>query len=77
MLAARYSDKVACYTKVIITSNLPLSAQYVMEQHQKPETYKAFLRRINFVEEFMPNGTVKRFELNPIVNLEGEVTDDG
>ena len=77
MLPARYSDKVACYTKVIITSNLPLSAQYVMEQHQKPETYKAFLRRINFVEEFMPNGTVKRFELNPIVNLEGEVTDDG
>ena len=29
------------------------------------------------IEEFMPNGTVKRFELNPIVNLEGEVTDDG
>ena len=28
ILPARYSDKVACFTKVYITSNLPLNRQY-------------------------------------------------
>lgn len=70
MLPARYSDKTACYTKVIITSNLPLEAQYSVEQHQKPETYKALLRRINYIEEFMPDGTVHRTKLNDVVSFD-------
>lgn len=75
MLPARYADKTACYTKVIITSNLPLDAQYIVEQHQKPETFEAFLRRINYIEEFLPNGTVKRVKLNNVVTIDqkGEV----
>nr|WP_316622238.1 hypothetical protein [uncultured Ruminococcus sp.] len=54
---------------MIITSNLPLDAQYIVEQHKKPETYNALLRRINYVEEFLPNGTVKRMKLNDVVSI--------
>jgi len=75
MLPARYSDKTACYTKVIITSNLPLSSQYIMEQHSKPETYAALLRRINFVEEYKSNGTVTKTKLNNVVRLDGDDDD--
>lgn len=56
MLPARYSDKVACYTKVYITSNLPLSRQYQTVQQYRPETWKAFLRRIRTFTEYRENG---------------------
>lgn len=59
MLPARYSDKVACYTTVYITSNMPLKMQYIDIQRNKPETWKAFLRRINHVYEFLSDGTKK------------------
>lgn len=45
-LPARYANKVACYTKVYIVSNLPLSQQYEDIQMLNPVLYKAFLRRI-------------------------------
>ena len=51
ILPARYNDRVACYTKVYITSNLPLSAQYSLAQKNKPETWRAFCRRIHRVVE--------------------------
>ena len=54
---------------MIITSNLPLEAQYVDEQVQKRETYKAFLRRINWVEEYLPNGSVLRRKMNDVPKL--------
>lgn len=56
MLPARYSDKVACYTKVYITSNLPLSRHYQAVQQYHPETWKAFLRRIRTFTEYRENG---------------------
>ena len=49
---ARYNDKTACYTTVYITSNLPLEKQYRGEQWDRPETWRAFLRRIHNVIEF-------------------------
>ena len=52
MLPARYNDRVACYTTVYITSNLPLTQQYTDIQRYKPETWKAFLRRISEVKEY-------------------------
>lgn len=52
MLPARYNDRVACYTTVYITSNLPLEQQYMDIQRNKLETWRAFLRRINKVVEF-------------------------
>ena len=57
-LPARYSDRVACYTKVYITSNIPLSEQYKAEQQSRPETWRAFLRRIHKVYAYHADGTV-------------------
>lgn len=56
-LPARYNDRVACYTKVYITSNLPLEKQYRTEQWDRPETWRAFLRRIHTVIEYRKDGT--------------------
>ena len=55
MLPARYSDKVACFTKVYITSNLPLNRQYEAVQLCHPDTWKAFLRRIQSFTEYRIN----------------------
>ena len=56
-LPARYNDRVACYTKVYLTSNLPLEKQYRAEQWDRPETWRAFLRRIHNVIEYLPDGS--------------------
>lgn len=61
-LPARYSDKVACYTKVYITSNSPLSAQYAYEQRHRSETWDAFYRRISRVIQYRPDGSVHEIE---------------
>ena len=54
-LPARYNDKTACYTKVYITSNSPLENQYWVEQQTRSETWRAFLRRIHTVIEYLPD----------------------
>ena len=59
MLPARYNDRVACYTTVYITSNISLEEQYPEIQRWKPETWRAFLRRIHVVREYLRDGTVK------------------
>ena len=56
-LPARYADKVACYTTVYITSNIPLSAQYKEVQWDRYETYQAFLRRIHKVVQYHHDGS--------------------
>ena len=58
-LPARYSDRTACYTKVYITSNLPLNEQYTEVRHHQPETWNAFIRRIHHIFAYMPDGTVE------------------
>lgn len=62
MLPCRYSDKVACYTKAYILSNIDLKEQYPDIQQYNPETWKAFLRRIHKVQVFQ-NGTQKEYRL--------------
>ena len=47
LLPCRYSDKVACYTKVYLVSNIPMERQYPNVQREEPETWNAFLRRFN------------------------------
>ena len=59
MLPARYYDRVACYTEVYITSNIPLEEQYPDIQKSKLETWKAFLRRIHTVTEFRKGGIIR------------------
>lgn len=48
-LACRYSDKIACFTKVYFLTNISLEKQYPNVQIEAPETWKAFLRRIKKV----------------------------
>lgn len=56
-LPARYSDKVACFTKAFIVSNIPLENQYENIQQERPEVWKAFLRRIKKIIHFQPDGS--------------------
>lgn len=58
MLSARYNDKVACYTKVYITSDMPLEMQYIDIQRTKPEIWKSLLRRIHHILKF-ENSNIK------------------
>lgn len=52
-LPCRYVNRVACYTKVYIASNIPLEKQYPNIQADEPASYQAFLRRIHETV-FMP-----------------------
>lgn len=51
-LPARYENKTACFTKVYIVSNIPLNQQYRNVQAEEPESWNAFVRRINNITEF-------------------------
>ena len=66
-LPCRYADKTACYHKVYITTNIPLSEQYKNVQQEAPSTWEAFLRRINTVEEMSDKKEVP----NVIDSIEG------
>ena len=59
MLPARYTDRTACFTKVYITSNIPINEQYIDVRHNRFETWKAFIRRIDHVFMYMPDGSVE------------------
>lgn len=48
-LPCRYANKIACYTKVYITTNISLDRQYEEIQKNYKETWDAFLRRIGKV----------------------------
>ncbi len=60
-LPCRYMNKVACYTKVFFTSNISLTLQYTSLQKEVPETWKAFLRRINCIRRFNDDKSVDIF----------------
>lgn len=53
---ARYADRVGCFHKVYIISNLPLSEQYLKEQQEKPIIYEALIRRIHNIVHFTSDG---------------------
>ncbi len=60
MLPCRYNNRVACYTKVYLISNISLDKQYTNIQQDCPKTWDAFLARIDNVEHMTRN-----FELLP------------
>ncbi len=63
-LPARYANKVACYTKVYIISNICLSKQYTDVQHNSPATYAALLRRIHKVVYYSDVGVFQEYTTN-------------
>jgi hypothetical protein len=61
-LPCRYNNKIACYTKVYIITNIELKQQYTNIQHESLETWKAFLRRIHKLYESTPFGIAEVVE---------------
>lgn len=53
MLPCRFANRVACYTKVYLVSNISLDKQYPNIQLEEPESYRAFLRRIHHQENML------------------------
>lgn len=49
---ARYANKTACFTKVFIISNEDIRTLYPNVQQEKPNTWDAFLRRVNTIQVF-------------------------
>ena len=70
-LPARYYDRQACFDTVYITSNIPLEQQYKSIQQEQPETWVAFLRRINYVIEYQQDGFTKEYRI--IGNKDGKI----
>lgn len=56
-LPCRYNDKVACYTKIYLASNIPMEKQYPNVQIEEPETWQAFLRRFHGITQKLPPET--------------------
>ena len=52
MLPCRYSNRVACFTKAYIISNIPLELQYPSIRIENPSVWNAFIRRIHQVMMF-------------------------
>lgn len=63
-LPCRYSNKIACYTKVYIITNIELSQQYETTQLEYNSTWKALLRRIKKVKIYETDKTISNYELN-------------
>lgn len=75
-LPCRYSNKVACYTKVYLVSNIPLHEQYRNIQKDEPESWNAFNRRIHEVRTmttgFVELPTDDSFDPDAIFGESGE-----
>lgn len=75
-LPCRYSNKVACYTKVYILSNVSLDEQYRDVFREYPKTFEAFKRRITCIKEFSSKGlvgykNVEDYDLHRFEDIDG------
>ena len=61
-LPCRYSNKVACFTKIYIITNLPIAQQYMTVQSAYNTTWEAFKRRIHHFEEKLTDKELKVVE---------------
>ncbi|AMJ40501.1 replication protein [Anaerotignum propionicum] len=60
-LPCRYVNKVACFTKVFIITNINLTEQYRANFCQDKETWDAFIRRINKVRVYKKINTYDEY----------------
>ncbi len=84
MLPCRYANRVACFTKVYMISNIPLELQYPHIQIANPTVWNAFLRRIHRVMVFYDYGKYREYTTqeyfkckNPPEWVQTEVEDMG
>lgn len=59
-LPSRYANKIACFTKIYVVSNWDLTDQYSNVQDEHLETWKAFLRRVDFVKQYTGTDKIKK-----------------
>lgn len=71
-LPARYGDKVACYSKVYIISNVSLEKQYKEIQQMRPESWNALIRRVKHIYRYELNkdGEYPYTDKNSTVHIE-------
>ena len=69
---ARYSNRIATHTKVWIISNISLLSQYANIQKDEPESWKAFLRRINTVRYYSGPNKYEDFSVEDYLRKEKE-----
>lgn len=58
-LPCRYANKIACYTKVYLVTNIGLNEQYTSIQDEYKETWNALIRRIHKIKEYSTSGIVE------------------
>ena len=75
-LPCRYNNRVACYTKVYLLSNVDLKDQYRETQREYEETWNAFLRRIHKVKVFTDEGIVDYENVNDYLHGFRSVIDE-
>lgn len=68
-LPSRYNNKIACYEKVFITTNIDIFEQYENIQEKYPETWIAFLRRINDITYYKSKGDKEELDTVEYVQL--------
>jgi hypothetical protein len=61
-LPARYRNRVATYRKAYLITNIPLEKQYRDVQEESPETWQAFLRRIQKVLHYRDDTTIVTYD---------------
>lgn len=69
-LPCRYTNKIACFTKVYIISNTPLFLQYQDVQAKFSDTWQAFLRRIHTVIEYYDYNCYQEYSINDYIKLQ-------
>lgn len=75
-LPCRYANKIACYTKVYIITNIALIDQYVSIQNEHIETWKAFKRRINRVIHYAEDVQISESEPDDMINILKSIDSD-
>ena len=74
-IPCRYANKVACFTKVYIISNIALTEQYPNVQKEQTETWNALLRRIGkvriHIKDKVHEGTTEEY-INGFIPVTGE-----
>lgn len=68
-LPCRYANKIACYTKVYIISNVPINQQYTNIQNEQILTWEAFRRRIKKVVQYPQSIDTTPLTVNPIFDI--------
>lgn len=67
-LPCRYFNRVACYTKAYIISNISLKSQYINVQQEESTSWNAFIRRIHKVVHYTGKNEFKEYKTEDYIN---------